>query len=146
MMQRHTIRMLALALGLALPTAAALAQAPQPASAAGMHGMEMNGGMAARGTQDAATAAGQDGTPATAAFQAADKSMMQKMAAPYTGDTDKDFVAHMMPHHEGAVAMAKIQLQYGKDPALKRLAREIVRSQDREITFMKKWQAQHGVQ
>ncbi|MGI4857755.1 MAG: CopM family metallochaperone [Janthinobacterium lividum] len=146
MMQRHTISMLALALGLALPTAAALAQASQPASAAGMGGMEMHGSMAAKGTTGASTVAGPDGTAATAAFQAADKSMMQKMAAPYTGDTDKDFVAHMMPHHEGAVEMAKIELEYGKDPALKRLAREIVRSQDREIAFMKKWQAQHGAQ
>lgn len=142
MMQCRTISMLAMALGLALPTAAALAQAPQPSSAtAGMSGMN-----AGTHPKETPAVSGENGTLSTSAFQAADKSMMQKMAAPYTGDTDKDFVAHMMPHHEGAVEMAKIELQYGKDPALKRLAREIVRSQAREITFMKKWQAQHGVQ
>ncbi|MGI4860593.1 MAG: CopM family metallochaperone [Janthinobacterium lividum] len=140
MTQRRTISMLAaLALAFTLPATAALAQAPSSS----MSGMS---GMSASAPQGASAAAGQDAAPSTAAFQAADKAMMQKMAAPYTGDTDKDFVAHMMPHHEGAVAMAKIELQYGKDPALKRLAREIVRSQDREVVFMKKWQAQHGVQ
>ncbi|MCY0385808.1 DUF305 domain-containing protein [Robbsia sp. Bb-Pol-6] len=143
MIQRRTVSLLALTLGLTFSAASALAQTAQsPAPMTGMQGTKP--GMAPHA--DAAGNAPQDKVnPSTAAFQAADRTMMQEMAAPYTGDTDKDFVAHMMPHHEGAVAMARIELQYGKDPALKRMAREIVRSQDREITFMKQWQARHGV-
>ena len=57
----------------------------------------------------------------------------------YTGDSDKDFVVGMLPHHKGAVDMAKIELQYGKDPDLKKLAANIIKSQDEEIAFMKAW-------
>jgi uncharacterized protein (DUF305 family) len=84
-------------------------------------------------------------TPATAALQAADAAMMQGMDAPYTGDADADFVAHMIPHHRGAVAMAQVELKYGKDPKLRKLARDIVRAQDAEIRFMREWQRVHGV-
>lgn len=84
-------------------------------------------------------------TEATAAFQASDKEMMGKMGRAYTGDTDKDFVSHMIPHHEGAVSMAKIELQYGKDPELRKMAEAIIKAQDDEIAFMKQWQARHGV-
>ena len=55
--------------------------------------------------------------------------MDQGMSIPYTGDSDKDFVAGMIPHHQGAVDMAKVELQYGKDPQLKQLARNIIKSQ-----------------
>jgi len=55
-------------------------------------------------------------------------------------------VSHMIPHHQGAVDMAEIQLKYGKDPALKRLAKEIISAQHEEIRFMKAWQAKHGVE
>jgi uncharacterized protein (DUF305 family) len=71
--------------------------------------------------------------------------MMKNMSAPpYTGDTDKDFVAHMIPHHQGAVSMAEVELKYGKDPAMKRLARNIIKAQNEEIAYMKSWQAKHG--
>ena len=70
---------------------------------------------------------------------------MKDMAVPYTGDADKDFVAHMIPHHEGAVSMAEVLLKHGKDPELRKMAREIIKAQDKEIAFMKKWQARNGV-
>lgn len=56
-----------------------------------------------------------------------------------TGNTDKDFVLNMVPHHEGAVAMAKVQLEHGKDPELRKLAEDIIKAQDKEIEFMKAW-------
>jgi uncharacterized protein (DUF305 family) len=71
--------------------------------------------------------------------------MMKGMSAPaYTGDADKDFVSHMIPHHQGAIEMAEAELKYGKDPELKRLAKNIINAQHDEIGFMERWQAKHG--
>jgi uncharacterized protein (DUF305 family) len=57
-------------------------------------------------------------------------------AAPMDGKPNHDFVTMMIPHHQGAVDMAKVELLYGKDPALRRLAQEIIVSQDSEIAVM----------
>jgi uncharacterized protein (DUF305 family) len=56
--------------------------------------------------------------------------------APMTGDPDHDFAAMMIPHHRGAIDMAKVELIYGKDPVLRRLAQEIVVTQQQEIVVM----------
>ncbi|WP_175938381.1 DUF305 domain-containing protein [Caballeronia sp. BCC1704] len=81
----------------------------------------------------------------TQAFQSADKKMMQQMQSQaYTGDADKDFVERMIPHHQGAIDMAEVELKYGKDPQLRKLARDIVRAQRQEISTMKRWQSEHG--
>lgn len=81
----------------------------------------------------------------TKAFQASDEKMMKEMGVPYTGDADRDFVSHMIPHHQGAVAMAEVVLKHGKDPELRKMANEIIKAQAKEIAFMKKWQARNGV-
>lgn len=81
---------------------------------------------------------------ADAAFMASMTTMQHGMDAPMTGDPDKDFVTMMLPHHQGAVDMAKIELQYGKDPGLRALAKEIVAAQAKEIATMKAWQGRHG--
>jgi len=83
-------------------------------------------------------------SPATAANRRASEKMMAGMDTPSTGDPDRDFVAGMLPHHQGAIDMAKVELQYGHDPALQKLAREIVAAQDKEVAFMRRWQMQHG--
>ena len=60
-------------------------------------------------------------------------------AAPMTGDVDHDFATMMMPHHEGAIDMAKAELSYGKDPVMRRLAEEIIVDQQSEIDAMNLW-------
>jgi uncharacterized protein (DUF305 family) len=65
-------------------------------------------------------------------------------AAPMNGDVDHDFVVMMIPHHQGAIDMAKGELSYGKDPAMRRLAQEIIVDQQSEIDLMNLWLKKHA--
>ena len=67
---------------------------------------------------------------------AAMKKMMGDMAVKPTGDVDADFVAMMVPHHEGAIDMALAVLRYGRNPQIRRLAQEIIVTQQQEIAVM----------
>ena len=58
--------------------------------------------------------------------------------APMCGSPDRDFAAMMIPHHQGAIDMAKAELLYGKDPVMRRLAQEIVVTQQQEIVVMRR--------
>jgi uncharacterized protein (DUF305 family) len=74
----------------------------------------------------------------TAAMHEAMHKMERAMAAvPMTGDPDQDFLAMMIPHHQGAVDMARLLLIHGRDPLVRRLAEEIIASQQQEIEAMK---------
>jgi len=79
--------------------------------------------------------------PVISAYQAANEKMHQDMMITFTGDADRDFVAGMIPHHQGAIDMAEIVLEYGKDPEIRRLAEEIIVAQQQEIALMKSWLA-----
>lgn len=82
-----------------------------------------------------------DLAPQAAAFHAENDAAMGKMMADMdvssTGDIDRDFVAMMVAHHQGAIDMAVTMLKYGRNEQLKRLAQEIIIEQRQEIAVMK---------
>jgi uncharacterized protein (DUF305 family) len=91
-----------------------------------------------------ALAAGAQLRPAAAQFMQAMNASMERMdrqmaSAPMNGNVDHDFAAMMIPHHQGAIDMAKAELLYGKDPVMRRLAQEILVDQQSEIDAMKLW-------
>ncbi len=65
--------------------------------------------------------------------------MHEAMDITFTGDADADFVKGMIPHHQGAIDMAKTVLAFGKDPAVRKLAEEIIKAQESEIALMRDW-------
>lgn len=85
-----------------------------------------------------------EASPSSKAFEAANEKMHKDMSMSFTGNTDVDFVKGMVPHHQGAIDMARIELQYGKDPEIRKLAEDIVKAQESEIAFMNAWLAKHA--
>jgi uncharacterized protein (DUF305 family) len=73
-----------------------------------------------------------------------DKMHLAMGSVEQTGNSDVDFVRLMLPHHQGAIDMAKTQLMYGKDPEMRRLAQEIITDQQLEIEVMQLWLKKHG--
>lgn len=119
---------LALLSALALAGSVAIAQTP-PAPAPDPHAQH-------------APAAGTSST-ATAAYRVAAAKMHKDMMITYSGNADRDFVVGMIPHHQGAIDMARIVLTFGKDPELKKLAKDVIAAQEKEIAFMRAWLARH---
>ena len=116
----------------------------------GMHGGGdgmMHGGGARHGADDrsgahahgASTASKGDQGPSSLAFQGVNAKMHKSMDITFSGDADRDFIAGMLPHHQGAVDMAKIVLAFGKDPEVRKLAENIIKAQEEEIAWMNSW-------
>lgn len=79
------------------------------------------------------------GSASTQQFKKVNMHMHKAMDIAYTGDPDVDFVSGMIPHHQGAIDMAQVELQYGKNEDMRELAEWIIRTQMDEIAFMKTW-------
>lgn len=126
---RSSLSLAALALSLWVPAALpALAQS---------HGHGSHGGHAGH-----APSAGT--TESTRAFEAANERMHKDMAIRFSGNADVDFVRGMIPHHQGAIDMAEVVLKHGKDEWVRKLAREVIAAQTREIAEMRAWLAKNA--
>jgi uncharacterized protein (DUF305 family) len=84
-----------------------------------------------------------DAAAITKAFTEVNAKMHADMTMTFSGNADVDFMRGMVPHHVGAVEMAKVQLQFGKDPELRKLADDVIRTQNEEIKRMKDWLAKN---
>jgi len=109
-----------------------------------MHRQMMQGGAApaaqAPGTSnphDHSAATPGAASAGTLGIQAANERMHRDMAITFTGNADRDFAASMIPHHQGAIDMARVVLAHGADPALRELAQGVIRDQEREIVQLR---------
>ena len=119
-----------------LAIAGLAAMAAGPATAQGHH----HGAHGGHSSQGGAAV----DTPATREFKAAHARMMRNMGLPYTGDPDVDFRTHMIPHHQGAIEMAKAALKHAKNDDTKKMAQKIIDDQEKEIAEMQAWLKQCG--
>ena len=83
-------------------------------------------------------------SPAAMGYMKAMDTMHEAMGKiDYSGDPDIDFARGMIPHHQAAIDMAKVQLEHGKDPEIRKLSEEIIKAQESEIKQLETWLAAH---
>ena len=82
--------------------------------------------------------------PSSMAYAHAMMTMHSAMDITYSGDADADFAKGMIPHHQGAIDMARVVLKFGNDPELRKLAEGVVAAQKAEVAQMQAWLEAHG--
>ncbi len=80
----------------------------------------------------------------SAALAEANAKMHTDMAVRPSGNVDVDFIRGMIPHHQGAIDMAKAELEHGTDPEARKLAEGIIKAQEAEIAWMQEWLKKRG--
>ncbi|MCR6499284.1 DUF305 domain-containing protein [Shinella sp. CPCC 101442] len=80
----------------------------------------------------------------TQAFIDANAKMHKGMDIEFTGNADVDFVRGMIAHHQGAIDMAKVELEHGKNAEIRKLAQDVITAQEGEIAMMKEWLAKNA--
>lgn len=118
-------------LGAALALAFTLPAFAQEADHSSHQAMTMNG---PKGDQSAPSQA----------FVEANAKMHAGMDIEFTGNADVDFVRGMIAHHQGAIDMAKIELEYGKDESIRKVAQDVITAQEGEIKMMQEWLAKNA--
>jgi uncharacterized protein (DUF305 family) len=122
-------------------------QTPKPPASQGAPNHQTHGNMPAGMKEKMQGRHGQEAAPSDAAsqaFAAANARMHKAMAITFTGNADVDFARGMIPHHQGAIDMAKIVLKFGKDEEVRKLATEIIAAQKTEIAQMQAWLQKNG--
>ena len=104
----------------------------------GKHGAQSSGD-AGHGTEHGEAGPQGDRGPSSLAFHGINLKMHEGMNITFTGNADADFVKGMIPHHQGAVDMAKVVLAFGSDPEIRKLAEAVIRAQETEIAMMRAW-------
>ena len=89
------------------------------------------------GSEDAAGGS----TAAARAYDEVNARMHRDMAVALSGDPDRDFAEMMIAHHQGAIDMARVVMEHGRDPEIRALAEEVVATQEREVAFLRDWLA-----
>lgn len=92
----------------------------------------------------AAPAIAQSQDAAEKAFMDVKMTMRESMPVEYTGDPDVEFMRSMIPHHQGAIDMAEVELKYGKDAQARAFAKKVIETQQAEIEQLNQWLKQHG--
>ena len=136
---KKTIIAIAVA-GLALVSAAAYAQmqhGPGDPKQGGMGPGMMQGGMMQGGMMHGGMMGSAPKDKTT--YHGVNMKMHGAMDIAFTGNADVDFVKGMIPHHAGAIDMAKVVLAFGKDPEVRKLAESIIKAQETEIAQMQDW-------
>ena len=122
-----------------LVLAAALTALPTLTLAQGTHGGHS-------GPSTPAQTAQTPNAPSTQGYRQANETMHRNMDIAFSGNSDVDFVRSMIPHHQGAIDMAKVALQHAKDEQIRKWATDVIREQEREIAEMQSWLKKQGVQ